>query len=138
MINMLFQLVEIIAFTTVIILAIIIFIVGTYVTRWYAKKKEWDDSLSTAFIVNIIWLITGIPISLLVEYLFGAGFLFGLLELVLAIIIGAIVVKIVYKKEFGESIIFVIVVQIVLFLIAILVGIVLGIILGIVLVALLI
>ena len=138
MINMLFQLVEIIALTTVIVLAIIIFIIGTYVTRWYAKKKDWDDSLSTAFIVNLIWLITGIPISLLVEYMFGAGFLFGLVELVLAIIIGAIVVMIVYKKGFGESIIFVIVVQIVLFLLAILIGVVLGIILGIILVALLI
>jgi len=135
---MLFQLVELIAFTTVIILAIIIFIIGTYVTRWYAKKKNWDDSLSKAFIVNIIWLITGIPISLLIDYLFGADYLFGLIELVLAIIIGAIVVKIVYKKEYGESIVFVIVVQIVLFLIALLVAVVLVIILGIVLVALLI
>ncbi len=106
---------------------IIIAVIGIFLTRWYAKKKEWSDSLLTAFIVNLIWLLTNIPISLLVVFLFGANFLsehwvtyflFGIVELVIAIIIGAIVVKIIYKKEFGESFVFVIVVKIVLFLIA--------------------
>ena len=124
------------AFILVIALAIVMFIIGIFVTRWYARKKEWSDSLLTAFIVNLIWLLTNIPISMLVELLFGANFLFGIVELVLAIIIGAIVVKIIYKKDFGESFVFVIVVQIVLFLIAILIGIVLGIILAFLLVAL--
>jgi len=66
MINMLFQFEAIVVITaviTVVVLSIIIFIIGMYVMRWYAKKKEWDDSLKTAFIVNIIWLISGIPIS---------------------------------------------------------------------------
>ncbi len=125
------------AFVLVIVLAIAMFIIGIFVTRWYARKKKWSDSLLTAFIVNLIWLLTNIPISMLVDFLFGANFLFGIVELVIAIIIGAIVVKIVYKKEFGESFVFVIVVQIVLFLIAILVGVVLGIIISIILVALL-
>ncbi len=126
------------AFVLVIALAIVMFIIGIFVTRWYARKKEWSDSLLTAFIVNLIWLLTNIPVSMLVDFLFGANFLFGIVELVIAIIIGAIVVKIIYKKEFGESFVFVIVIQILLFLIAILIGVVLGIILGIILVALLI
>ena len=125
------------AFILVIVLAIAMFIIGIFVTRWYARKKEWSDSLLTAFIVNLIWLITNFISSFLVELVFGANFLFGIVELVIAIIIGAIVVKIIYKKEFGESFVFVIVVQIVLFLIAIVIGIVLGIIISIILVALL-
>ncbi len=125
------------AFVLVIALAIVMFIIGIFVTRWYARKKEWSDSLLTAFIVNLIWLLTNIPVSMLVDFLFGANFLFGLVELVIAIIIGAIVVKILYKKEFGESFVFVIVVQIVLFLIAIIIGVVLGILIAIILVALL-
>ena len=124
------------AFILVIALAIIMFIIGIFVTRWYARKKDWSNSLLTAFIVNIIWLITNFISSTLVELLFGANFLFGIVELVIAIIIGAIVVKIIYKKEFGESFVFVIVIQILLFLIAILIGIVLGIIIGFIVVAL--
>jgi len=40
-------------FITGIVFSIIIFIIGIYVTRWFARKKGWDDSLLTAFIVNI-------------------------------------------------------------------------------------
>jgi len=125
------------AFILVIVLAIAMFIIGIFVTRWKARKKDWSDSLLTAFVINLIWLLTDIPVSWIVEFLFGANFLFGIVELVIAIIIGAIVVKIIYKKEFGESFVFVIVIQILLFLIAIVIGIVLGIIISFILVALL-
>ncbi|MHA1508751.1 MAG: hypothetical protein ACTSO6_08620 [Promethearchaeota archaeon] len=122
---------------TTIILAIILLAIGVYVTRWYARKKEWDDSSSTAFIVNIIWLISGIPISALFTFMFGVGFLIDLFELVIAIIIGTIVVKYVYKKEFGESFVFVIVIQIILFLIGLLIGVILGAIFAVILLGLL-
>ncbi len=141
MINMLFlttdEIVILTAFILVLVLAIVMFIIGIFVTRWKARKNEWSDSLLTAFVVNLIWLLTNIPVSMLVEFLFGANFLFGIVELVIAIIIGAIVVKIIYKKDFGESFVFVIVIQILLFLIGIAIGIVLGIIISFILVALL-
>ena len=44
-------------FITDTISLILIFIFGIYVIRWYARKKGWDDSLLTAFKVNLILII---------------------------------------------------------------------------------
>lgn len=113
------------------ITVIIIFISGIYATRWYARKKEWDDSLLTAFIVSIIWLIS--PISIFVLFMFGANYLIGYLVLVITIIIETVIVKIVYKKESGESFVFVIVVLFILSLMGILIEIILEVIIALVL-----
>ncbi|GAH79517.1 unnamed protein product [marine sediment metagenome] len=76
MITMLFQVESeftglVIGIVIAITVSIIVFIIGMYTMRWYAKKKGWDDSIKTAFIVNIVLLILNIPINLLFYFQFG-------------------------------------------------------------------
>jgi hypothetical protein len=131
---MLFQLdaAIITSIVTVIIVAIIIFLVGVKVTQWYAGKRGWDTSFRTAMIVNLIWLALDIVLGIVLPQAWNP---FGIVELVISILIGALVVMQIYSKEFGESIIFVIIIQLILFVIGIILVLILGAIIAIIIVA---
>lgn len=124
-----------------IAISIIIFPIGIYVMRWYANKKDmpptkvWDTSLKTAFIVNLIWLIIDIPISILFNFLFAQNMILYLLiqyynYIVINIFIGIVVIRKVYKKELEESFRFVLVIQLILFGIGLILAFVIALILG--------
>lgn len=120
MITMLFQVESeftglVIGIVIAITVSIIVFIIGMYTMRWYAKKKGWDDSIKTAFIVNIVLLILNIPINLLFYFQFGDNLITGVISLVINIIIGVMAVMILYKKKFRDSFLFVFVIQLILF-----------------------
>ena len=102
--------------------AIIGLLFGTIITKWLAGTKDWNDSLGTAFIVNILWLIVDIIISLA----FPGDLLFLLIGLIINLILGAIIVSALYKKNFGESFLFVIVVLILKFIIVMIIVIILA------------
>jgi hypothetical protein len=131
---MLFQLEAalIIAIVSVIVLAVIMFLIGMKVMQWYAKKKTWDPSLKTAFLVNLVLLLIGIPIGILFSFLFEPNIAVDLLRFGIDIIIGTFLVMILYKKKFEESLVFMIVVEVILFLIALAIGFILGIFLAII------
>jgi len=124
-----------------IAISFIIFPIGIYLMRWYARKKDmpptnvWDTSLKTAFIVNLILLIIDIPIAVLFNFLFAQNlFLYLMIQyynyILIDFFIGTIVVMKVYKKAFGEGFQFVIIVQLILFGIVLILGFIITLILG--------
>jgi len=113
MITMLFQVES--EFSKALTVPIIIFIIGIYTMRWYAKKKRWDDSIKIAFITNIILLIPNIPINLLFYFILGDNLITNVISLVINITIGIIPVMILYRKKFWDSFLFNIVIQLILF-----------------------
>ncbi|MFX1350178.1 MAG: hypothetical protein ACFE92_16035 [Promethearchaeota archaeon] len=127
---MIFQLIEALMVTLIvlIVVAVLIFLIGVFVTKWYAGRKGWDETFKTALIVNLVWFVLGIIISLIFSFAMPGlqSWIIDIIELIINIIIGAIVVMKIYNKEFGESLLFVIVIQIILFIIAIILGFILG------------
>ncbi|MFX1250900.1 MAG: hypothetical protein ACFFCZ_04715 [Promethearchaeota archaeon] len=126
---MFFQLDPLTVLAGSIIVSIVVFLVSTVVTRWYAVRKGWSDSWVSALIINVLWLI----IDLVLVVFFGEDLLFNLLGMIIEIILGAIVVMFLYQKEFVESLIFVIVIVIIIFILAMIFGFIMGVILGILL-----
>ncbi|MFX0134068.1 MAG: ABC transporter permease subunit [Candidatus Hodarchaeota archaeon] len=110
----------------VIIISIIAFGIGTYIMRWYARNKGWDNSIKTAFIVNIIWLVINIPINILFYFHFGDNLITDIISLAINIIIGGIVVMLLYKKKFMDSFLFVLIIQLIIFIITITLSFLLG------------
>jgi hypothetical protein len=97
---------ELATFIALVIVYLIVFFVGTAITQWYAGRRKWDKKFSTAFVVNLLWLIFNIIFSF---------FLIPLLSIIVNLIVGVLVVKVMYNKEFFESFWFVVVVLIVMF-----------------------
>ena len=108
------------------IISIFIFIAGIYLTRWYARKKDWDGSTRTAFMVSLLWLIIIIPFELVILYFLGNNLIFDPLRIVIEILIGRIVVATYYNKKFAESLIFTIIIQALFYIVATIIGLLLG------------
>lgn len=105
------------AMFTGIIIIVINFLIGVVVTRWWASKKEWDDPLKTALIINGIWFIIGLIFNIALSFVLTA-YITSIIVIIIDILLGAVVVSKFYKKKFGKSLIFVIVIQIILFIIS--------------------
>ena len=123
-----------------IFISVIIFAIGIYSMRWYARKKDkhhekvWDTTLKTAFSVNLILLIINIPINFLINFLFVENSVLDLMihfyiYIVIDIIIGTIAITKVYKKKLGEAFNFAVTVQVILFITALILGFVVNLIL---------
>lgn len=133
-----------------IAISIILFPIGIYVMRWYARKKyikdkmiiektypilEWDTSLKTALVINLIWLVISIPIGILLNLMLAQNLFLYLLilycsNIVINIIIGTITVRKVYKKDLGESFNYVAIIQLILFGVGLTLGFAFSLILG--------
>ena len=57
-----------------ITLIITLYVIGTFITRWYAKEKRWSSSLIKALIVQLPWLIISL-LSILTLFLYIHGLL---------------------------------------------------------------
>lgn len=107
---------------------IVIFIIGIYVMRWYAKEKSkhytivWDKSLKTAIIVNLSWLIISIPWSLTFNFMRIEIVFIDLILTGINILIGSILVIILYEKEVRDSFLFVVIIQFIIFFASLVVG----------------
>ena len=111
------------------------FLIGVVITRLWARKKDWDDCFKTTLIVNLLWFVVSLIVSLVFAFgLSGYDWLSSLISLIINLIIGAIIVSKLYDKEFGESLIFVIVIQIILFIIGLILGFILGFILALIII----
>ena len=108
---------------------IVIFIIGTYSMKWYAKKKRWSDSIKTAFIINIILLIVSSPTNFLIYFIFNDILIALVVSLVINFTLGTILVMRFYKKEFRDSILFNIVILLINFPITFILGLIVGLIL---------
>ncbi|MFX1477658.1 MAG: amino acid ABC transporter permease [Promethearchaeota archaeon] len=126
----------VIGITLGIVIQIVLFIMGSYITRWYAKKKskhyteEWDVSLKTAMFVNVIWLIINIPVSIIIKLLVFENIFIDLINVGLNIATGTITVKLIYKKKIGESFFFVVIIQIVYLIASLIFGFIIAVLLG--------
>lgn len=132
MITMLFQ--TVLDFTAIgIAISIIIFPIGIFLMRWYARKKNiphtkaWDTSLRTACMVNIILLFINIPIGILFNFFLAENLFFYLMiqyynYILIDFFIGTLIVMRIYKKKFEEGCQFIIVVQLILFGIVLILG----------------
>ncbi|MFX1315532.1 MAG: amino acid ABC transporter permease [Promethearchaeota archaeon] len=124
-----------------IAISIIIFPIGIFLLRWYAKKIDrpptevWDISLKPAYIVSLLLLLINIPMSILINFLFAENLFFYLMTqyynyILIDLFIGTIIVMRIYKKKFGESVQFVIVVQFILSGIVLVLGYIISLIFG--------
>jgi len=98
---------------------VILFLIGIFIIRWYARVKGWSPSLLKAIIIQIPWLVIKL-LSLLVlvfplnrSIIIDLFFIFS--QIIVISLIGMIIVSIIYKKELPVSLIFIIVIQVILF-----------------------
>ncbi len=121
---------------TGIINQILMFLIGTYIVRWYVKEKKthytniWDSSFKTALIVNLIWLVSNIPVIIIFNFLLIEDFYVALINTGINILIGTTVVIPLYKRELRESLLFVVVIQLALFITSLVLGLLISIIIG--------
>ena len=114
--------------STRIFTQIVMFIIGIYVMRWYAKKKSkhytkvWDTSLKTTLIVNFSWLIISIPWSLTFNFMLHESVYIDLIISGINILIGSAIVIILYEKKVKDSFSFVVVIQLIIFFASLAIG----------------
>jgi len=131
MISMLYQVGSefsyfIIGIVLTVTVPILIFLIGTYAMKWYAKKKRWGDSIKTAFIINILLLIPSSLINFFLSFIFNDILITTTIGIVNNITIGTILVMKFYKKRFKDSFLFNIVIQIIIFPLTIILGLFIG------------
>jgi oligopeptide/dipeptide ABC transporter ATP-binding protein len=89
----------------IIILPIIGFITGTLSLRAIAKKKKWDNPLTVAIMINLLWLIIDIPLFTILLFFWSNNLIFIFLTItILNILIGVIVSKTVFYRDLRESV----------------------------------
>lgn len=120
----------IIAISTIVVINLIGLLVGTYFMHWYARKKDWEGSLKTAFVINLVWVVIDLSLGTFFLFAVGESLLVDAIRIIINVILGTILVIILYKRKVGESLILVIVVSIVLFLLGLVLGFVFGVILA--------
>lgn len=107
---------------------ILIFIIGIYLLKWYAKKKSrhytkvWDSSLKSALIVNLSWLLISIPWSLTFNFMGVESVYIDLITSGINLLIGSIIVIILYEKNVKDSFFFVGIIQLINFFASLAVG----------------
>ena len=80
------------------IIYIVFFIIGTWVTIWWCKKKKWNKPPFYALIVNIIWISVIIILNFIFSFLYGA-----LISYIIDSILGGFIISTLYKQDFLES-----------------------------------
>ena len=105
-----------------IIMPISIFFLGIIVTRWYAKKKEWDESLKPALIVNLIWFMFNLFLYLFITQ----SLLAPIIQIIINPGLGMFSVVYMYKREYKQSIIFATVIQIILIIATLILALIFG------------
>ena len=101
-----------------IIYSIILFIVGTFITRWRSGKKGFNNSLSKAVILNLLLFIINVAVGILFVFLFGDSLLNNTLILFIDIAIGSAIVMKLYSRELRPSLNFMFVVALITFLLS--------------------
>jgi len=99
---------------------VILFLMGIFIVRWYAREKGWSPSLLKALIMQIPWLVIKLlSVLILIFPVVNRSIFFDLFIMFSQIIfissIGMLVVSIIYEKELLTSLIFMIVIQVILF-----------------------
>ena len=76
--------------------------IGTLITKWWAGRKNWNDSFFIALSVNfLLFIIILIILVLFADFLIGS-----LIGFIIDCILGGFIVSKLYKLEFIESLSF--------------------------------
>jgi len=101
-----------------ITLIIILYVIGTFITKWYAKKKRWSPSLIKAFIAHLPWLLISLEFSILILFFpvnVNLSFLIPYIKITIISLVGMIVVSRIYERDLGVAVVFIVLIQIILF-----------------------
>ncbi len=98
-----------------ITLIMILYVIGTFITRWYAKKKRWSSSLIKALIVQLPWLIISL-LSILTLFLqVNISLFIPYIKIAIISLVGMIVVSKIYETDLIVAALFTVLIQVVLF-----------------------
>ncbi|MHA2185005.1 MAG: ABC transporter ATP-binding protein [Promethearchaeota archaeon] len=107
-------------------IAVVGFLYGLSATKTYMRRKEWDDSLDSIIIVNIIWFFLLVFIDFIVLYFIGPTFTVSLITDIIRVAVGivmaSVIVALFYNKKFSESFIFAITYQVIIYALTSLLG----------------
>ena len=110
-----------------IVILIIILILRALYTNWLATKLKWESSFRRGFLVNLVWIIFLVVISLLIIFIAPPLFIglsltmdeitsiyliIGFLIFIINVIIGIFIVHSFYEKEYWGSLVVTIIVVI--------------------------
>ncbi len=110
-----------------IVILIIILILRALYTNWLATNLKWESSLRRAFLVNLIWIIILVVMSLLIIFIAPPLFIelsftmdeinliyliISFLIFIINVIIGIFIVHSFYEKEYWGSLVVAIIVVI--------------------------
>ncbi|MBA7573683.1 hypothetical protein ES708_15481 [subsurface metagenome] len=110
-----------------IVILIIILILRALYTNWLATKLKWESSFRRGFLVNLVWIIFLVVISLLIIFIAPPLFIglsltmdeitsiyliIGFLIFIINVIIGVFIVHFFYEKEYWGSLVVTIIVMI--------------------------
>jgi hypothetical protein len=87
-------------FFSAIISSIIIFIMGSFITRWLSSKKGFNTSLRKTLFINLIWFVINLPLGIFFVNLFGDILLNDLFIVIIDIAVGSVVVMSIYNKPY--------------------------------------
>ncbi|MHA1192062.1 MAG: oligopeptide/dipeptide ABC transporter ATP-binding protein [Promethearchaeota archaeon] len=94
---------------------IILYVAGTFITRWYAKERRWSSSLIKALIVQIPWLIFSFLSILSLFFPVNESLFIPFIKIAIIFIVGMIVVSMLYEKDLVAAALFIVLIQIILF-----------------------
>ena len=100
-------------------LIIILYVIGTFITRWYAKEKRWASSLIKELIVQLPWLVISLLSILALFFPVNEIFFIFLpfIKIVIISLVGMIVVSRIYEEGLGVAALCAFLIQIILFVI---------------------
>ncbi|MHA2122730.1 MAG: ATP-binding cassette domain-containing protein, partial [Promethearchaeota archaeon] len=107
-------------------IAVIVFLYGISATRTSMRRKEWDDSLDSVLIVNVIWFFLSVFVNFIVLYFLGPSFknylISDLVRIIVGIGIASVIISQFYNKKFAESLSFTTLFQVIIYALATLLG----------------
>jgi len=110
-----------------IVILIIILILRALYTNWLATKLKWESSFRRGFLVNLVWIIFLVVVSLLIIFIAPPLFIelsltvdeislvyliIGFLIFIINVIIGIFIVHSFYEKEYWGTLVVTIIVVI--------------------------
>jgi len=100
-----------------ITLIIILYVIGTFITKWYAKKKRWSSSLIKALIVQIPWLIISLLSILTLFFPVNVSLFIPYIKIIIISLVGMVIVSRIYDKDLVAAALFIVLIQVILFVI---------------------
>ena len=107
---------------TIIVVSIINFVIGIFITKWIATRENLDESYKPAIILNMLWLGVNIIFYTIFNFIAYGIFLAFIISFLIHIFIGSFLASKIYKQEYIVSLLFVLKILVYLLIIGLIVG----------------